>query len=134
MTTSYILLCKMNGKTPCRWCFLPKYKNTTIKTPTKLFSRFRKVKNCENGGFKALLEVKKLKKIRTEGLKKIEHFYLSQPITLHSQKPFFFVLPHLSRVTGNIYLFLSLCVVIFIFFYRLVYPLTEILSLLKVKR
>ena len=27
----------MNGKTRYKWCFVPKCKNTTIKTPTKLF-------------------------------------------------------------------------------------------------
>ena len=39
-----------------------------------------------------LLEVKRLKKIGTEGLERIEHFYLSQPITLHPQNSIFFYL------------------------------------------
>ena len=38
------------------------------------------------------LEVKRLKKIGTEGLEKIEHFYLSQPITLNPQNSTFFYL------------------------------------------
>ena len=39
-----------------------------------------------------LLEVKRLKEIGTGGLEMIEHFYLSQPITLHPQNSIFFYL------------------------------------------
>ena len=81
---------------------------------------------CTNAGKLPLLEVKRLKKIGTGGLKKIEHFYLSQPITLHPQNSIFFLSPHLSTVTENIYLLLSLCLVISIFSYSLVYPPTEV--------
>ena len=37
---------------------------------------------------------------------------------------------NLSRVTGNIYLFLFLCLVIYIFSYPLVYPPTEVVSII----
>ena len=74
---------------------------------------------------RSLLEVKRLKKIGTGGLEKIEHFYLSQLITA-SSKLYLFLSPHLSRLTGYIYLFLSLCLVISIFSYPLVYPQTEV--------
>ena len=45
-----------------------------------------------------------------------------------SPKLYLFLSAHLSRVTGNIYLFLSLCLVISIFSYLLVYPPTEVVS------
>ena len=38
------------------------------------------------------MEVKRLKKIETGALEKIENFYLSQPITLHPQNSIFFYL------------------------------------------
>ena len=71
-------------------------------------------------GLMFLLEVKRLKKI--------EHFYLSQPITLHPQN-YIFLSPHLSRVTGNIYLFLSLCLVISFFSYPSVYPPNKVVPI-----
>ena len=46
-----------------------------------------------------------------------------------SPKLYLFLFTHLSRVTGNIYLFISLCLVIFIFSYPLVYLPTEVLSI-----
>ena len=65
-----------------------------------------------------LLEVKRLKKIGTGGLKKIKHFYLSQPITLHLQTLSFSISAFVQSdreylsfsipMPGNIYLFLSL--------------------------
>ena len=46
----------MNGKIRYKWCFVPECKNTTMKTPTKSLvpkvSRFRKIMNHENSGFK----------------------------------------------------------------------------------
>ena len=60
----------------------------------------------------SLLEVKKLRKIGTGGLEKIEHFYLSKPITLHPQNSIFFYLRIYPEwpipMSGNIHLFLSL--------------------------
>ena len=72
---------------------------------------------------------KKIEKDRNWGMGKDKTF-LSLP-THHfaSPKLYLFLSPHLSRVTGNIYLFLSLCLVISIFSYPLVYPLTEAVSI-----
>ena len=60
-----------------------------------------------------------------KNIQKIEHFYLP---THHFASPKLYLLlsPHLSRVTGSIYLFLSLCLVISIFSYPLIYPPTEV--------
>ena len=66
----------------------------------------------------SLLEVKRLKKVGTGGLEKIEHFYLSQPITLHPQNSIFFYLRTYPEWPG-----------ISIFSYPLVYPPTELESI-----
>ena len=67
----------------------------------------------------------KIEKDRNWGIEKDKTF-LSLP-THHfpSPKLYLFLSPHLSRVTGNIYLFLSLCLVISIFSYPSVYPQTK---------
>ena len=46
-----------------------------------------------------------------------------------STKLYIFLSPQLSGVTGNIYLFLSLCLVLSIFSYSSVYPPTEVASI-----
>ena len=70
---------------------------------------------------------KKIEKDRNWGIGK-DRTFLSLP-TNHfaSPKLYLFLSPHLDRVTGDIYLFLSLCLVISIFSYPLVYPLTEVI-------
>ena len=47
-----------------------------------------------------LLEVKRLEKIGTGGLEKIEHFYLYQPITLHPQNSIFIYLRTYPELLG----------------------------------
>ena len=47
MTESYISLRKMNRETRYKWCFVPKCKNTTMKTPTKLFTVHEDKKRTE---------------------------------------------------------------------------------------
>ena len=71
---------------------------------------------------------KKIEKDRNWWMGKDKTF-LSLP-THHFASPqlYLFLSPHLSTVTGNTYLFLSLCLVISIFSYPLVYPPTEVLS------
>ena len=62
----------------------------------------------------SLLEVKRLEKMGTGGLKKIENFYLSQPITLHPQNSIFLYLRTYPELPGV---------------YPLVYPTTEVVSI-----
>ena len=72
---------------------------------------------------------KKIEKDRNWRIGK-DRTFLSLP-TDHfaSPKLYLFLSPHLSRVTVNIYLFLSLSLVISIFFYPLVYPPSEVVSI-----
>ena len=65
---------------------------------------------------------KEIEKDRNWGMGR-DRTFLSLP-THHfaSPKLYFFLSPHLSRVTVNIYLVLSLCLVISIFSYPLVFP------------
>ena len=72
---------------------------------------------------------KKIEKDRNWGIGK-DRTFLSLP-THHfaSPKLYFFLSPHLSWVTRNIYLFLSLCLVISIFSHPVVYPPTEVVSI-----
>ena len=72
---------------------------------------------------------KKIEKDRNWGIGK-DRTFLSLPIHhFASPKLYLFLSPHLSRVTGNIYLFLSLCLEISIFSYPLVYPPTEVVCI-----
>ena len=72
---------------------------------------------------------KKIEKDRNWGIKK-DRIFLSLPIHhFVSPKLYLFLSPHLSRVTGNIYLFLSLCLLISIFSYPSVYPPTKVVSI-----
>ena len=85
---------------------------------TKL-SFFSKITNQKNQRYLiTLMEVKRLKNIRTGGLEKIDHFYLSQLITLHPQNSIFFYLR-----TYPEWLEIS------IFSYPLVYPPNEVVSI-----
>ena len=61
---------------------------------------------------------KKIEKDRNWGMEKIEHFYLSQPITLHPQNAIFFYLRTYPEWPG-----------ISNFSYPLVYPSTEAVSI-----
>ena len=72
---------------------------------------------------------KNIEEDRNWGIRK-DRTFLSLP-THHfaSLKSYLFLFAHLSRVTGNIYLFLSLCLVISIFSYPLVYPSTKEVSI-----
>ena len=71
--------------------------------------KIEKDRNCEIGKDRTLLSLP------------IHHFA--------SLKLYLFLYPHLSRVTWNIYLFLSLCLVISIFSYPLVYSPNEVVSI-----
>ena len=79
-----------------------------------LFTFLKNMKSFCGKKDASLLEVKRLKKIGTGGLEKIEHFYLSPTHHFASLKLYLFLSPHLSRLSfsipmsGNIYLFLSL--------------------------
>ena len=93
-----------------------------------LFHWFR-FRECKSGSMKIPAGSKEIEKDRNWGIRKDRKF-LSLP-THHfaSPKLNLFLSPHLPRVTRNIYLFLSLCLVISIFSYPSVYPLTEVLSI-----
>ena len=65
-----------------------------------------------------LQEVKRLNKIKTGGLEKIEYFYLSQPITLNPENSIFFYLHTYPEWPG-----------ISIFSDPLVYPPNEVVSI-----
>ena len=82
--------------------------NYVLAKRMMLLEEVQRLKVCDS-----LLDVKRLKKIRTEGLEKIEHFCL----------------PTHNFASQKLYLFLSLCLVISIFSYPLVYPPTEVVSI-----
>ena len=71
----------------------------------------------------------KILKNRNWGIGKDRIFLSSSTHHFAPPKLYLFLSPHLSRVAGNIYLFLSLCLVISVFFYPLVYPPTEVVSI-----
>ena len=72
---------------------------------------------------------KKIKKDRNRGIGKDRTVLSLTTYHFASPKLYLFLSSHLSRLSGNIYFFLSLCLVIFIFFYPLVYPSTEVVSI-----
>ena len=82
------------------------------------FADLKRNLNLNSNVLFLMLEVKRLKKIGTGELEKIEYFYLSQPITLHPQNSIFFYPRTYPEWPGKS-----------IFSYPLVYPPTEVLSI-----
>ena len=72
---------------------------------------------------------KRIEKDRNWGIGKDRTLLFLLTHHFESPKLYLFLSPHLFRVTENIYLFLSLCLIISIFSYPLVYPPTEVVSI-----
>ena len=72
---------------------------------------------------------KKIEKDRNWGIGKNRAFLSLSTHHFASPKLYIFLSPHLSRMTRNIYLLASLCLVISIFSHPLVYPPTEVVSI-----
>ena len=101
--------------------------SSTLWATVAIFSAERTARERERFVFP--VGSKKIEKDRNWGIGKDRTFLSLSTHHFASPKLYFFKNLHLSRVTGNIYLFLSLCLVIFIFSYLLVYPTIEVLDL-----